>query len=186
MHASNGAIAGTVGPDISSRSPSNGASGWVFYSGTNNNFLGLSSALTLIATTCTLSTSNVTVTLPKISTSALNSGAGTTAGRTPFTLALAGCSNIGAVYYAKASWAFAEGAPGTTTIANSASGPASNVYVQLLDGALTPIGNGGASNLATVWAAGSYQTQHYAQYFAGGTAGAGLVKGVATLSLSYE
>ncbi len=188
MHSGNGPIAGTVGTDLTSRSPFNGGNGWALYSGPANSFVGLSSALTLISTACTLSLSskNITVTLPKIATSALSGGAGTTAGRTAFTLALADCSNVGSTYYAKASWSFVEGAGGNTTIANTASGPASNVYVQLLDSALVPIANGGTSNLATVFAAGSYQTQHYAQYFAGGTVGSGIVRGEATLTLFYE
>jgi major type 1 subunit fimbrin (pilin) len=185
MHTTNGPIAGAVGNDLTSRSPLNGGSGWLLYSGPNNSFVGLGSTLTLIATTCTLSTKNVTVTLPKIATSALG-GPGATAGRTPFVLALAGCSNVGSAYSVTANWSFVEGAAGTNTIANSAAGPASNVYVQLLDRNLATIDNGGTSNLATVSSAGSYQTQHYAQYYAGGPVGAGLVKGVATLTLSYE
>jgi major type 1 subunit fimbrin (pilin) len=185
MHSGNGLIAGTVGVDLTSRSPLNGGNGWALYSGSANSFMGLSKSLTLISTTCTLSTNNVTVTLPKISISALG-GAGATAGRTPFTLALAGCSNLGSAYSVVANWSFVEGAAGATTIANSAASAASNVYVQLLDSGFVPIGNGGTSNLATVSASGSYQIQHYAQYFAGGTVGAGIVKGVATLTLSYE
>jgi major type 1 subunit fimbrin (pilin) len=111
---------------------------------------------------------------------------GTTAGRTPFTLALSGCTNVGEYYYANASWTFAEGAPGPTTIANSAAGSASNVYVQLLDSGFAPISNGGVSFLASVSTASAYQIQHYAQYYAGGVVGSGIVKGVATLSLFYE
>jgi major type 1 subunit fimbrin (pilin) len=185
MHTANGPISGAVGNDLTSRSPLNGGSGWLLYSGPNNTFVGLGSTLAVIATTCTLSTNNVTVTLPKISASALV-GAGATAGRTPFNLALAGCSNVGSAYAVTANWSFVEGAPGTNTLANSATSPASNVYVQLLDSNLTAIENGGTSNLATVSAAGTYQTQHYAQYFAGGVVGPGIVKGVATLTLSYE
>ena len=186
MHSGNGLIAGTIGTDLTSRSPFNGGNGWVLFSGPSNGFVGLSSALTLISTTCTLSTNNVTVTLPKIGASALSSGAGTTAGRTPFTLALAGCSNLGSVYSANASWAFAEGAAGPTTITNSASGPASNVYVQLLDIDMVPISNGGVSFLTSVSTSTTYQVKHYAQYYAGGLVGSGLVKGVATLNLFYE
>jgi major type 1 subunit fimbrin (pilin) len=185
MHTANGPISGAVGIDLTSRSPLNGGSGWLLYSGPNNSFVGLSSTLAMIATTCTLSTNNVIVTLPKISTSAL-SGASATAGRTPFTLALAGCSNLGSAYSVVANWSFVPGAAGTTSLANSAAGAASNVYVQLLDSSLVPIENGGISNLATVSAAGAYQTQHYAQYLAGGVVGPGIVKGVATLTLSYE
>jgi major type 1 subunit fimbrin (pilin) len=155
------------------------------YDGTSNNKLGLSSTLTLVSTTCTLSTNNVTVTLPKISTSTLGNVAGTTAGRTPFTLALSGCANVGSAYAARATWAFAEGAT-ADTIANSAASPASNVYVQLLDSAMNPISNGDSTAIATVVAAGAYQTQHYAQYVSGGVAGAGMVQGIATLSLYYE
>jgi major type 1 subunit fimbrin (pilin) len=142
--------------------------------------------LTLITSACTLSTNNVTVALPNIGTSALSGGAGKTAGRTPFTLALSGCSNAGAIYSAKASWTFVEGAAGAKTIANSAVGPASNVYVQLLDSVMAPIRNGGSSFLASVSSIDHYQIQHYAQYYAGGVVGSGLVKGVATLSLFYE
>jgi type 1 fimbria pilin len=111
---------------------------------------------------------------------------GTVTGRTPFTLALTGCTNVGEYYAANASWSFAEGASGPTTIANSATGPANNVNVQLLDSYMVPISNGGVSFLALVSTASAYQIQHYAQYYAGGVVGSGLVKGVATLSLFYE
>jgi major type 1 subunit fimbrin (pilin) len=186
MHSGSGLIAGIVGTDLTTRSPINGGNGWALYSGSANNSFGLSSVLTLVSTTCTLSTNDVIVTLPKIGTSALGGGTGTTAGRTPFTLELAGCSDLHLTYLVKASWAFAEGAAGPTTITNSASGPASNVFVQLLDSVMAPIRNGGDSNLATVSTAGHYQVKHYAQYYAGGVVGSGLVKGVATLNLFYE
>ncbi len=159
---------------------------WARYSSTSGLSSTLNSSFSLISTACTLTTQNVTVTLPKIGTGALSGGAGATAGRTPFTLALSGCTNVGEIYSVNASWAFAEGAAGPTTIANSASGPASNVFVQLLDSVMAPIRNGGDSNLATVSTAGHYQIKHYAQYYAGGVVGSGLVKGVATLNLFYE
>ena len=159
---------------------------WARYSSTSGLSGTLNSSFSLISTACTLATQNVTVTLPKISTSALGSGAGATAGRTAFTLALNGCSNVGEYYSANASWTFAEGLAGPATIANSAAGPASNVYVQLLDNAMAPISNGGVSFLASVSTASAYQIQHYAQYYAGGVVGSGIVKGVATLSLFYE
>ena len=59
MHSANGAIAGTVATDLTSRSPYNGGNGWVFYSGPTNNSVGVSKALTLITSVCTLSTNDV-------------------------------------------------------------------------------------------------------------------------------
>ena len=168
---------------------SGAVSWWASYSSLGGLSGTLNSSFDLKTTACTLTTNNVTVTLPRVSVNALSGGLGTTAARTPFTLILDGCSSLGCGgnYIARASWTFAPGA-GITSIANTASTtPASNVYVQLLDSSFTPISTGESSILAIVSTAGSYQTQHYAQYFAGsGTGGAGKVTGVATLNLVYD
>ncbi len=160
---------------------------WVSYTSSDGLTGTINSSFDLISTACTLTTPNVTVTLPRVSVSALSGGFGTTAARTPFILALGGCTDLGTTYLARASWTFVPGAADPSSIANSASTPASNVYVQLLDSGFTPIGNGETSIIAFVSAAGAYQSQHYAQYFAGpGVVGAGMVKGVATLNLMYD
>lgn len=89
----------------------------------------------LTANTCNVSVdggnSSNTVTLPKISQSVLDS-AGKTAGRTPFTMELSGCS--GAL---KTAAAFFEQGPGVTNtgfLINTGGTAGNSVYLQLRDG----------------------------------------------------
>ena len=162
---------------------------WASYSSSVSGTLGsFPSSFDLISTACTLTTQFATVTLPTLSTAALNGGLGSTAGRTPFTVALSGCSDAGASYAAKVTWDYSEG-PVPASIANSADVAlaAGNVYVQLLDSALVPIGNGGISKVAQVTGGVASPSPHFAQYYAGaGTVVPGKVTGVTTLNLSYE
>jgi major type 1 subunit fimbrin (pilin) len=189
MRTANGAIAGTVGAKLTNRSPSGDGNGWVFYTGVGSNYVGLSSALTLFATTCTLSTNNVTVTLPTIVASALSGGAGALAGTTPFTLTLSGCTASATAYAVQALWSFTQSPVSPAVIANTAANPASNVYVQLTDSSNSTISPGRTTPLApNATAGGTYQTQFFARYYRGSSAavGAGNVQGVATLTLTYQ
>ena len=186
MNTSLGAISGNVGANLTSdRGAAGGTAGWMWNTGPNNSDNTLSSSLSIASTSCTLSTSNVTVTLPAVNAGVL-AGAGKTAGRTPFTLNLTGCSNIGSGYSALALWSFTPAGGLSNVISNSASSPAANVGIQILDGSQSPVSNGVASTLANINAAGSYSTAYYAQYYATGTAGVGHVTGLALFNLEYQ
>ena len=107
MNTGLGGITGSVGANITSATGNvGGAPGWAWYSG-NATDVPLSSSFTLVSTACTLSTNNVVVSLPKVSSGSL-SAAGKTAGLTAFTLTLIGCTNIGTSYVADATWSYAQ------------------------------------------------------------------------------
>ena len=185
MNTGLGGTIGSVGANITSATGNvGGAAGWAWYSG-NGTDLALSSTFATVATSCTLSTNNVVVSLPKVATGSL-AVAGNTVGRTAFTLSLAGCTNIGATYSANITWSFAQSGSYASVIANGAATPAANVGVQLLDHSFNPINNYAVTTLANVSSAGSYSTTYYAQYYATGVAGAGAVTGLAQLTLSYD
>lgn len=186
MNTSLGGITGSVGANITSETGNiGGAPGWAWYSG-NGSDLPLSSSFTIVSTACTLSTSNVVVSLPKVASGSLNVP-GKTAGRTAFTLTLSGCTNIGASYVADATWSYAQAGSLSNVIANGAStSPAANIGVQILDSNLNPVTDFTATTLATISSAGNYSTTYYAQYYATGVGGAGNVTGLAQLLISYQ
>jgi major type 1 subunit fimbrin (pilin) len=132
---------------------------------------------------CTLAVTNTSVTLPPVVRSQLDS-AGSTAGDTPFSLSLSGCTYPSFSYNVLATWAFT---PGTASnvIRNSASS-ASNVQVQLLDSSGKAISNGQTVPFATILAPGNASANFTARYFAPSAATAGKVTGIATVTLNYS
>ncbi|MFM0727326.1 fimbrial protein [Paraburkholderia strydomiana] len=142
--------------------------------------------------TCTISGNgggkNFTVTLPTVSTSALAT-AGTTAGRTPFNIALSNCTpNSGNV-----STYFEPGATVDTTTGQlvNASGTATNVEVGLLNGDSSAITLGAAqasqNSKAVALASGAATLKYFAQYVAtNGASTAGTVNTTVMYSIVYQ
>lgn len=144
---------------------------------------------TINSSTCKINGANspatVAVTLPTVSTTALNA-AGSVAGRTAFNLALTGCGAL-----TKATTFFE---PGPTVLSDgnlkNASGTATGVEVQLLNNDFSAIAlNGGASaqnSQSVTLASGAGTLNYYAQYFATTAAGAGSVSTSVQFSMIYQ
>lgn len=144
---------------------------------------------TINSSTCKINGANspatVAVTLPTVSTTALNA-AGSVAGRTAFNLALTGCGAL-----TKATTFFE---PGPTVQADgnlkNATGTATGVEVQLLNNDFSAIAlNGGASaqnSQSVTLASGAGTLNYYAQYFATTAAGAGSVSTSVQFSMIYQ
>lgn len=142
--------------------------------------------------TCTISGNgagkNFTVALPTVSTSALAT-AGTTAGRTPFNIALSNCTpNSGNV-----STYFEPGATVDTTTGQllNAAGTATNVEIGLLnsDSSVITLGAAQASqnSKAVALASGAATLKYFAQYVATtGAATAGTVNTTTLYSIVYQ
>lgn len=142
-------------------------------------------ASSVVRAACTLSPTNTTVTLPNVSTAALNS-AGATAGLTPFNMNLTGCTNGGSTFDVDATWSFTQGTS-ASSIANSAAGAAQNVETQILKSDYSPISTGTVIYMGAVPASGgTLDSTFFARYVATGVASAGAVRGVATFTLSYR
>ncbi|RMD01517.1 type 1 fimbrial protein [Aquitalea palustris] len=146
----------------------------------------------ITANTCTItgtSGSNVTVTLPTVSTSALAT-AGQVAGVTPFALSLSNCNGTSAQTH------FELGATVDQTTGNlfnaSGSGMATNVEVQLLNNTFQAINVATNTNSQTVTLSGSSPNKtgtmnYYAQYIAtGGASTAGTVNTSVQYSMIYN
>lgn len=139
--------------------------------------------------TCDISTGILgvhTVTLPTVMASAL-SGAGETAGRTPFTVELINCSpdsgDVALYFELGANTDMATGRLSNT-------GTATGVQVRLLNGDMTPIElhklNAFAQNSKSVSiASGSATLNYFAEYYATGAAVAGTVNTSTFFSIDY-
>lgn len=145
------------------------------------------------AKTCTINTvkgKDFTVTLPTVSQSVL-AAAGDTAGRTPFTINLTGCTAA-----SKVATYFEPGATVdfNTGRLNNASGTATNVQVQLLGSSneVIPVlaaGAGGVqanSQLVTVSSTGAADLNYYAQYYATGASTPGNVATSVKYTIIYQ
>ncbi|EIK61130.1 fimbrial protein [Pseudomonas lactis] len=149
----------------------------------------------LTAQTCTTKLNggtSTTVTLPKLSTSALAT-IGAVAGSTGFTIELSGCSGT----MATAAAYFESGAgvdPVTKNVRNVAgTGPAGGVQLQLLDYKSVAIKAGDtaqrtltARNTITSGATAITVLPYAVQYYATGTSTPGLVSGSVTYSIDYQ
>lgn len=138
--------------------------------------------------TCTVAVNGTaanTVTLPTVSTSALNAS-GTTAGQTPFSIALSGCS----AGITKAATYFEAGPNVTAAGRLKNTGTASNVDVQLVysDNSAVAVGQpaptSGAGSVAV--AGGAATMNYYARYYATGVATAGNVSSTVQFSMIYN
>nr|WP_199047062.1 fimbrial protein [Dyella sp. ASV24] len=122
---------------------------------------------------------NLTVTLPTVSTQALRSAA-SVAGRTGFNINLT-CQAGANVYITMA----ASSGAGTATGTVLSSGTATNVQVQLLDKSYNPV-TFNTSTLIGAAPTGTLSIPYYAQYYATGAATAGSVKATATFTMTYQ
>ena len=143
--------------------------------------------------TCTVNagtTKDFTVTLPTVSQSVL-AVAGNTAGRTPFTINLTGCtagSKVATYFEPGATVDF------NTGRLNNATGTATNVQVQLLGSNNTAIpvlaaGAGGIqtnSQLVDVSGTGAADLNYYAEYYATGASEAGSVATTVKYTIIYQ
>lgn len=145
----------------------------------------------LVADTCLINgggTNDFTVTLPSVQTSALISS-GQTAGDTPFAIALTGCSPSVPVraFFSSAS----SGIDGATGHLKN-TGLATNVSVQLLNSANSPLALNGASaatqgdTLKPTDALGAATLNYTARYFASGATGAGSVNSAVMYEIVYN
>ncbi|MFE0500865.1 fimbrial protein [Lysobacter soli] len=145
------------------------------------------------STTCRINGANspatINVTLPSVSTAALNA-AGRTAGTTPFAIVLSNCSagiNNAVTYF--------EAGPtidtATGNLRNTTSGGAANVQVSLLNADATKISlqnaAGSQSSQQVAIANNGATLNYFAQYVANGAAaGAGAVTSNVTFSVVYN
>ncbi|OOG65463.1 hypothetical protein B0E46_03720 [Rhodanobacter sp. B04] len=148
----------------------------------------LSGGVTFTASTCSVSTGsqNVAVTLPAVPQVSLTS-AGTTAGTTPFSINLTGCtSNL------KVSATLNTNTPYTGVngvIAPAGTGYASNVGIRILQSnGTTPVTFGTAFSVGTTSGANSNFTFNlYAQYYQTATpVTPGNVQATATYTMTYQ
>lgn len=147
---------------------------------------------TIVAQTCTINgngngsgSKDFTVALPTVTAAAL-SGAGQTAGRTPFNIQLTDCSGTGNVH------AYFE--PGATTDMSTGhltlnAGGADKVQIALLNDDLSPIAMGAAdasqNSHAVAIATGAATLPYYAEYVATGVATAGAANSSVMYTLVY-
>jgi len=138
--------------------------------------------------TCTVKvnggTNNATVTLPTVAASLLNA-AGLTAGSTRFTIDLSACSTKTGDVYAY----FEQGANVNANGRLTNTGTATNVDLQLLDGAGKAL-NAGSTDQSTspttaALADGAATLTYAAQYYATAAATAGTVASSVTYSINY-
>jgi major type 1 subunit fimbrin (pilin) len=138
--------------------------------------------------TCTVAvngTSANTVTMPTVSTSALNAS-GATAGQTPFSIALSSCS----AGITKAATYFEAGPNVTAAGRLKNTGGAGNVDVQLVYSDNTAVAVGqpaptsGAGSVAV--ASGAATLNYYARYYATAAATAGSVTSTVQFSMIYN
>lgn len=146
---------------------------------------GLPFSAKFVKITCTLSTPNTTVTLNPAQASDLVA-VGATAQRKAFNIDLNGCAAMASPYTVNSTWTYTADAGMATMIANTASSPAANVGIQILDDLDNVIANNAVIPLATVTSAGNFSKAFKAQYVSKGSAGPGAVTGIAQFTLSYQ
>ncbi|MCA8037555.1 type 1 fimbrial protein [Burkholderia arboris] len=149
----------------------------------------------VIASTCKVSNGtggDIPVALPKIGTNTLAT-AGKTAGRTPFTLVLEGCTSGGA-NPTKVGVVFESGSnvnqsTGRLTL-DTDEGAASNVEISVLNDKQSPIRIGAMGDqggqLVAIAADGKATLNYFAEYYATAAATAGQANSKVQYSLTYQ
>jgi major type 1 subunit fimbrin (pilin) len=145
----------------------------------------------VVDTTCSISVNgsgpNATVALPPVSTGSLKVNP-SSAGTTPFTIALSNCSGVAtkAIAQFEGNEAYITGAGALVNY-----GTAFRVYVRLLNAQRQPIDlNTGGNNQiginAVTISGGAANLQYFAEYYAPGGAGAGTVQAYAQYTMQYQ
>lgn len=142
---------------------------------------------TIDSNTCTVDVGGAaspTVTLPTVGVASLNA-TGKTAGATPFTINISGCSSTGDDIAVR----FSGHNPDGANLGLGAGSTATNVSVQLLDGSAgsTPIefNSGVATSTKKTTSNGSASYNLTAQYYAKDVAGAGAVVAMTDYEIIY-
>lgn len=148
----------------------------------------------VLASTCQVDTAgadgNQTVTLPDVAAGLLTT-AGSTAGKTAFTIKLKNCTenkNVRATFKGSGTQVEAN----TGLLNNTAASGASNVMVQLLDlDGVTPIkanymNNDNSQTVTVATGATTASLTYAAQYYAKGVAGTGAVTSTVDYEIVYE
>lgn len=156
---------------------------WRFSNNQNVESFTLANSVTFINPSCTVNTTPVNVTLPTVSTTALGTAVGVTAGRTAFSISLA-CSSGSKLLIEIDPTTTSSGIPGVLT---KTSGALTRVGVQLLDSSgtavtlSTPVLVGSTPN-------GTLNIPYYAQYYrtTTGTITVGAIAASATFTLTYQ
>ncbi|HHD7462690.1 TPA: fimbrial protein [Klebsiella oxytoca] len=147
-------------------------------------------------TTCTISvdggSNDATVTLPTVSASSL-AATGQTAGATPFTISLSGCSgtslNTASTYFEPG--AYVDSSTGRLNIDTTASDAATNVQVELLNADMNAIVAGasvanGQNDVPVDISSGSGTLNYFAQYYATDASTAGSVTTQVDYTMTYQ
>lgn len=144
--------------------------------------INVANRLTFTAPACQVSTSNITVNLPTV-TSGTFTGAGSSAGTTPFQIGLT-CSSGAVVRITLDTATPVAGKPGVIA---ASSGGSSGLGVQLLDASgTTPVQFGVAKTIGAT-PDGALSISYFARYYQTGSAvGVGLLGATATFTLSYQ
>jgi type 1 fimbria pilin len=144
--------------------------------------INLANPLTFAAPACQVNTTNITVTLPTVTSQAF-SGAGSVAGTTPFQIGLV-CSSGAIVRITLDTATPVAGKPGVIA---ASSGGASGLGVQVLDSSGTTPVQFGVPDTIGATPNGALSVNYYARYYQTGSAvGAGLLGATATFTLSYQ
>jgi type 1 fimbria pilin len=170
-----------TGPIISgSTVPAGILAFWKYDTGQNIEAFTLANSVTILDPACSVNTTPINVTLPTVSASSMNA-TGTTAGRTPFTIALT-CSSGANI---DIQLDFAGTASGITGVLTKTSGTAVGVGVQLLDSTFNPV-TFGTKTLVGATPTGPLNIKYYANYYRTAAITPGSLAASATFTLSYQ
>ncbi|VTT28064.1 fimbrial protein [Klebsiella pneumoniae] len=147
-------------------------------------------------TTCDIAvnggSNDATVTLPTISATSL-SGAGTTAGATPFNISVSNCSGtaLGTAMTYFEPGSYVDNSTGRLNIDTTAADAAKNVQVELLNADMNAIVAGassanGQNDIPVDISSGSGTLNYYARYYATGKAEPGSVTTQIDYTMTYE
>ena len=140
----------------------------------------LANSVTILDPACSVNTSAISVTLPTISSKAL-SAVGSTAGATPFNIALTCSSGATLDIELDASGT----ASGITGVLTKTAGTSAGVGVQVIDQSLNPVVFGTPTVVGTT-PSGTLNIPFYGRYYRTGTVTAGTLTASATFTLSYQ
>ena len=170
-----------TGPIVSGSTLPTGPLGyWRFDNNQQPEIFTLGNSVTIVDPACSVNTTPLNVTLPSISTSALQA-VGATAGTTGFVIALTCYS--GATLDIQFDYSGANS--GITGVLTKTAGSSSGVGVQMLDQSLNPI-TFGTATLVGGTVSPQMNLTYYARYYRTAAISAGTLTASATFTLSYQ